>query len=234
MALSAPAAASDAPAAGPTALPDGSYRLEMAVFTRADVPVLGDVDSISRQLMVVTLERGDEGLIQTQHMCDIRMETTSRLGRPYIPRAFIDAIPDRSYPVTLSGEGELEYRAVVAPHRAGWDPALSDGMPEDPEHPSVRDEDRDRQPGVTIQLHVPLLGQVDLYVVQDVHTILEGTVVSQGRVEGQIDFYKLEQRALGASNPLFRSTPRAVPDRSKSPFTLTRISDGATCAEISW
>ena len=59
-ALTAPAAASGSPSPAPQPLPEGSYRLEMAVFTRAAVPVLGDVESTSRQLMVVTLAQQGE------------------------------------------------------------------------------------------------------------------------------------------------------------------------------
>jgi len=225
------AAADDAPPLEP-----GTYALQMAVLTRADVVVLGEVESVTHQLLLATVEDRDGALWQRQELCAIRMETDARVGRPSLPPSFNKTIPTREFPVTLTRDAEgWAYMADLGIHRAGWDPTQADVMPEDKDDPALRDSDSDSEPAVTIQLHVPLFGDIELYVVQDVQTRLVGRLSADAegpRVTGRAELARLEQRAVGASNPLFASTPSAVPDAALSPFTLDAVEADATCETL--
>lgn len=214
-------------------LQPGTYVLQMAVATQADVVVLGKVDNVTQQLLLATVSERDGGLWQHQELCNIRMETSTRVGRPRLPYSFQRTIPTREFPVTLTPDGDgWSYMADLGQHRAGWDPTKTSVMPEERDHPALVDSDGDGKPAVTIHLEVPLFGLIELYVVQDVQTKLVGRVGEDGGVTGRAELARLEQRAVGASNPLFASTPKAVPDPALSPFSLERIEDGATCEAL--
>jgi hypothetical protein len=226
-------AASAAPPPPTPPLTSGVYGLSMTVATMAKIPVLGTIRALSRQQLLVHLELEGSTWVQHQDMCDMTIDTNARIVRTVLTRAFIDAIPNRRYPLTLTLDGESwRYFADLGIHDFGWD---SDGylpLPQDGDDPGITDDDRDGHPGVTLKLDVPVFGQVDLYVVQHVHTQISGTFTAPDRVEGLVDMRILQQRAVGAGNPLFNRNTETEPVRAESPFLLIKVPETTTCATL--
>lgn len=206
--------------------PAGTWRLDLVVATRAHIPILGDIRSASRNVLLVTIARDGDGWIQRQQVCAARIEGEAGLARTLIPRAFVDALPPRSYPITLDGD---RYLADPGSESVGFRGTV---LPSSANDPSVFDQDRDGAPGVSVRVEVPMFGGADVWVAQRGHSVLKGRVVSPDRIEGSVDVRVLQQVTLGASNRLFAHSVHAIPDPAASRFTLTRLPEGATCAEL--
>jgi hypothetical protein len=204
----------------------GTWRLDLVVATRAHLPVLGDIHSASRNVLLVTITRDGDGWIQRQKVCAARVEGESGLARTLIPQAFVDSLPPRSYPVTLEGD---RYVADPGPESVGF---RGTALPTSAKDATVVDQDHDGAPGVSVRVDVPMFGGADVWVAQRGHSVLDGRVVGPDRIEGEVDVRQLQQVTLGASNRLFAHSVHAIPDPAASRFTLTRLPDGATCADL--
>jgi hypothetical protein len=238
LAASAPVRAADIGAPDGPDL-SGTWRVDLRLTHQAQVPLLGQVDIESRQVNLAVVEAGRDGWVQRHEPCDLQSSSPTALAVTTFPPRFIAAIPRKEYPVSVSGEaGAWTYHADYGFHAVGFDAALSpSGMPTQVDHPSVRDVDADGQPGATIEVHVPVIGTVEVYLVQQAHTVVDGLVKigADGRVEevgGSLAMLRSGQQTLDASNRLFAQTPKVKFQPTMSGFTMERLATGTTCASL--
>jgi hypothetical protein len=204
--------------------PAGLWRLDLVVATRAHLPILGDIRSASRNVLLVEIRADGDGWTQRQKVCAARVEGEAGLARTIIPRAFVDSLPPRAYPITVDASGR--YVADPGPEAVGFHGTM---LPSGPSDPTVFDQDRDGAPGVSVRVEVPMFGGADVWVAQRGHSVLEGRFTGADRVEGTVDVRVLQQVTLGASNRLFAHSVHATPDPRNSGFVLTRVQPGTTC-----
>ncbi len=240
LALAAPQpAAAEAPGAtqtggSPTLV--GTWRFDMVIMTRAHVPVLGDTVVETHKVMIARFsEEGDGGLRAWHTACGMHARSSRRLARTWFPQSFVDALADQTYPVEVEQHADAlpTIRAHVEPVRLGWDPAISGGsMPHEADEAGVVDVDHDGHPGVTLYVQAPIFGDVRVYVVQGSETWIEGRFETPDRITGSARLVDLDQRVLGASNPLFTSNVPITPDDGGSWFTMQRVPEGTTCTTL--
>lgn len=217
----------------------GTWRVDLRVVHEAKVPILGLVQVDSRQVNLAVVEAGPTGWVQRHEPCDLQSTSPTALAATSFPPRFIAAIPRKEYQVTLLEQGgSWVYRADYGFHAIGFDPLASpQGMPTTADDPGVRDADRDGQPGATIEVHVPLLGTVEVYLVQQAHTLVTGpvTVGADGRVGaigGSLAMLRSGQNTLSASNRLFAHNPQARFLPELSGFSMERVATGTTCDAV--
>lgn len=204
--------------------PSGTWRLDLVVATRAHLPILGDIRSASRNVLLVHIRPEGGSWTQRQQVCAARVEGEAGLARTLIPRAFVASLPPRSYPIHVDGTGR--YAADPGPESVGFRGTV---LPTGAADPVVVDQDGDGAPGVSVRVEVPMFGGADVWVAQRGHSVLEGQFVDADRVEGAVDVRILQQITLGASNRLFAHSVHATPDPTRSGFTLTRVKETTTC-----
>ena len=213
----------------------GVYRLELTVASRADVPVLGEADIVAHTTMLATVTPdGSGGYTQRHTTCRIQPESTLRIGQTRIPRSFVAPMPDKTYPLALSmaPDGRWQYAADFGAQHIGYDPTRAGGQPPDTDsHPAVLDWEGDGKPGATIFLEVPVFGQVEVYITQLAHTRVSGHLTEDGAAGG-VQIVALHQRSIGAQPSVFAANPNVTQLPGQSRFSLTRIPDGSTCADL--
>jgi hypothetical protein len=91
----------------------------------------------------------------------------------------------------------------------------------------------DGDPGGTILLDAPVFGEVEVYIIQRAHSVLEGSWTSPTSAGGRATILDYAQRNIGASNRLFVSNPSIKPDSARSTWSMVRVDAGTTCAQLS-
>lgn len=213
----------------------GRFAMRLRVASTAKLPLLPTERSVTTSLMLVDLDRmGEGGVIQHHRVCDVWVEGSSSAVRTVIPRAFVDGLPDRRYSASLDPAGDkLHYTADLGFEAIGFDPRATGGkLPDGSGDPGIRDTDNDGEPGATVELRVPLVGRVRLFIAQRSHLVLRGAQAGPDRIAGNVDIQVLEQRPLGADPGLFNRTPDLRPDSANSSFTMIRVPDEMGCAGL--
>lgn len=149
---------------------------------------------------------------------------------------FLRATPVRERTATLAGaEPGSSFRAgpYAAPLGVKLNDPMRDALPRDPKDPRLVDADGDGHPGVTVTISHPLVGTGHVYVAQRSIARLEGKLQADGSISGVIytapDMFKIDADTWW----LRRDSPqRQHPDPSQSPFHLTPVADGTTCAQV--
>lgn len=211
----------------------GTYEMELNIATNAKVPIIGDTLILSRQKMLAHISVGPAGLVVHHATCTLAAKTKPALAATKFPAAFVDAIPDKTYALELSGSAESWTAHMdLGGLPIGFDPSKSPTPPSTIDHPAVYDRDNDGKPAATVHLEVPLFGTVEVYQAQTARAVLDGTVVNVDKIEGGVRVIDFYQRTLSASNRLFIQNPVLTNNASLSTFRLTRIPAGATCLDI--
>ncbi len=209
----------------------GVYALEMETVTSATVPVVGETLATTTSLMLARIEPGDGGLVQRHHVCDIRIEGVTDLARTVLPPAFLQALPEVTYPVAFVPEGGgWRYEADMGRVAVGYDPARAgDAMPVSAGDAGIIDWDLDGSPGATVRVEVPLFRDADVYVVQRSHATLSGLIADDGTISGRAALVEFDQAVLGASHRLFTRAPDIVPVAERGRFSLRPVPADTTC-----
>ncbi len=126
----------------------GTWRVDLHLVHDVHVPVLGRsrTDAYTVQLWRIEGDR-----LVNEH-CSIRAVARTRIGRPTIPEAFVEAIRHAEVPLTVDGD---RLRADMSESRIGYD---GDQLPTHADDPTVRDHEGDGHPGATITVWAPLFG----------------------------------------------------------------------------
>lgn len=213
----------------------GRYARQLRLASSAKMPLLPTERSTTVSLLLVDLLPGaGEGTIQQHHrVCNVHVESYSAV-QIVIPPAFVQGLVVRRYPALFRSQSAgWAYRADLGLEAIGFDPQETGGeLPRFIDDPAVRDTDADGSPGATVELRVPALGRVQLFIAQRSHLVLHGTQTGEGRIEGGMDIRLLEQRTLGARPGVFNRTPAIRPDAEASRFILVRVAEDVTCEAL--
>ncbi len=208
----------------------GSWSMELSVATKVVLPVIGGLANWTNSNLIVEIRREGDQWVQSHRTCSVVMGSSPALARTVVPTAFIAALPVRSYPLSLSFDGDHWVSfADPSPLAVGFDPRLGP-MPTSLESPAIVDFDGDGQPGASVDVEVPMVslkGQV--WVVQNGHTLFRGESVSSQEISGRAVVLRLDQYTLGATHPLLVSNPRIVVVPEKSRFVMRRLPAGSGC-----
>lgn len=214
-------------------LVEQSWVLDVMVATRTQVPVLGETRVYTRSTMWVRFEQGQAGLVQRQRLCAVEVTDDTRMAETVIPPAFVAAWPEQVFPVRVQAEGGATlYTADPGAVSVGYDPQTSGGaVPARPESPGVSDWEGDGHPGATVNLVVPVLGAIELYVAQRGHTLFSGSW-DGASFTGAVAMQDFDQNTLGASHSLFDTSPETHFVPQLSGFRLTPIGAVSGCAQL--
>ncbi len=212
---------------------NGSWAM-LQVYPRiAVLPLVGESSQTSYVVQWVDVTQDGESLVMTDEYCFTVIEDTSLLASTQIPDAFMAALRPTPRTATLQetdGAITFEQPAYLEIRGAVLENPATDALPVDSDDPRVFDQDEDGSPGMTV--HVDLLGfiQAKIFVVQRVQYALSGSIVSEDRIEGTIDWSD-EQVVLAATNPMLMadSTGYPDPDLSKHIFLMIRAQEDWTC-----
>jgi hypothetical protein len=197
----------------------GAWRVDLHLVHDVRAPILGRSRSDS---YTVQLWRVADGALTNQH-CSIRAVTRSPIGKPTLPAPFVQNIPRASAPIEVT-DGALRVDLGVA--SIGFQ---GDAVPTEADDPTLRDHERDGQPGATIHVWAPLFGEVSVYIAQRTHLLLEGRLDGEHAAAGRATQLELVQHTIGAANRLFAQQPQITPVPEESTFTMVRVPVDTTC-----
>jgi len=223
-----------APDSVPLAL-SGTWYLRIRTATDARIPIIGTTRIKSTTHLLATIKDLDGTLMQRQKTCIVDTRPSRSITRTVLPKAFIDHLPVKSYPIEIreAQSGKWNYRADLIQQYVGYNGKEANGkIPENADDPSVFDWDEDGKPGASVMVDIPLFGKVGIYMVQTNHTVLKGKVVSADRVEGKTHQLVLKQRTIGADNRLLAANPTLTVGKGHDQFEMMRIAEGSTCTDI--
>jgi hypothetical protein len=215
-------------------LPAGAYRLEMIMASTTRVPFFGTSKSASKSVSLVEIKREGAALLQTHKACDFRVLEDSKFIKMIFPDKFVAALAKHTYSLQIEKDDKgWLYRADLGIERIGYKSNGSESaLPAKIDDPAVYDWDGDGKPAATLKISIPLLPDGEFYVVQRGHSILNGRIVSPGRVEGAIDTRLFEQRVLGAWPGFLNQSAEVQPDPKESRFILSQIAEGSSCESL--
>lgn len=213
----------------PGLAPGRPYAMVVDVASASRVPFFGVTRVVTRSLLRVDVERTAQGLRQRHEVCAVAVSSAST-ATTTIPDAFVASMGPSVYPVEFDGSA---YRADPGPDTVGYAPEEgSTQVPRKANDASVLDHEGDGKPGATVRLVIPVLGTIEVYVAQYGHTRFAGELTADGRVEGQVEVVALDQRTLGASNPLFAASPPTWPLPEDSRFELRPLDEALGCDRL--
>jgi hypothetical protein len=218
--------------AGPPALTPGRYGLYMKSATHAHLPVLGARPGASVAWLTVDVARDAAGGWQAvQTPCALEMVGAGDKADVRLSDGFIDALGTKRYRLDVATDATgTRVRADLGMDHVGYDPTRSpDGPPRRAGDPGVVDFESDGNPGATVIIDVPMLGEMEIYIAQAAHSSLHGAVRADGSVHGGVEGHALQQQTLGATNPLMRVSPRMSPDPAGSFFWMVPIPGDTGC-----
>ncbi len=207
----------------------GWYLFTLRTVTVANVPVLGDLQTVTESRMVAHfVEEG--GQIQGSHeVCGVDVIGATTLAETILPEAFVRALPTSHYTLDLSeDEGVHGISGDLALVHIGYNPSLGP-VPSNSQDANVLDTDDDGLPGATVVVRIPLLPDVHVYVAQRSQVHIEGTW-TDGRFEGASSLAVMEQSVLGSNHPLFTHAP--VVSVSTGDFVLEPLEGPTRCKDL--
>ena len=179
------------------------FILVMETVTLAQVPVLGDVPSVTVATVLLTLQDG-----LTEHRT-CAVEVDARLTETHLPDAFIEALPVLEYPFNSSEQLSLELPRVEV---------------------GASDSDGDGHEGVTVFVELPILGSVEMHVHQISRVALDGHQTAPGVWEGKTTLMEFEQNVLWADHPLLRDPLPVVPSSGR--FRMVEQPGPISCEDV--
>ncbi len=102
-------------------------------------------------------------------------------------------------------------------------------LPQDGEDPRVLDQDGDGNPGFTIEVRGLIDGEV--YVARRGWDQFMGRLNGEGQIRGRVT-WESEEKVLGASRRMLRSSPDSVPNEDASRFRMQRVSSEVDCEAV--
>lgn len=210
----------------------GQWVLVQKNVTVTDVPVVGEIRSTTRSVVLYDLRHEGEHLRGKGKLCEIDIDSGSTMVSTVLPAAFRRALEPPTLNARLKREGaqlRLMQPRTWSVVGARLDDVVKDTLPTSASDPRVFDHDRDGHPGVTVRVEGIVTG--DIYVVQRSWSELEGLMRGEEGFKGYVRFGQ-EQVVLGATKRMLRNPLAARPDLNRSVFQLKRVEEGATCASV--
>ncbi|MFT5686041.1 MAG: hypothetical protein ACI8RZ_006996, partial [Myxococcota bacterium] len=164
----------------------GRYGIHLQTGTRSHVPVLGTMPGASIVWLLADVIHNTEGAPElVQRTCSVSMKGAGDKASVRLGPGFLAALPQKSHTLDITDSGQVFID--MGEDYVGYDPArYPDSLPEDIDAPGLIDFDSDGNPGATVIVTVPLLGEVELYIVQHAHSSLIGQLHSDGTLTGTV------------------------------------------------
>lgn len=198
-----------------TAVISGYFILEVVIAGVMNVPFLGEIRVVMRSVLSADVRHSPDGVNLTQKVCWVEAYDDTRVSNTIIPDSFVDSIPVQQIPIRFDNKS------------VSWDPGpvfigYKEGGPIPSTQLDVRviDGDGDNEVGNTVLLDIPIIGMVELYLVQVNDLGMSGKWTGK-EYYGELNIQRLEQETLGASHSVFQHSNRLIPDESKSYFRLS-------------
>ncbi len=226
---------------GDTFQPARYWAMLWVTTTVIDAPILSSFEFLATQSRdYYVLEWEETGGHVYQHETKCALEISEVVGiQASMPQQFFDCCASRTTDATLSDMVVgADYSAdVFTLYGAALGDPWEEDLPTDPDDPRVEDTDLDGHPGITSIIEGWLGdGYAEVYVTQRAHTVLDGRVISAGRIEGYID-QVVEQTVLGASEgddwasgDGYGTRPDGVPEHNY--FILQALDTPMDCATM--
>jgi len=213
----------------------GTWASLQVASTVANVPLLGEMPTLSRAVLKLTVVADGDDLLVTHKTCSLSLESDTEVVATVVPDSFVAALSEEHKPSLVSFDGPsptFTQPKYVELHGLILDDPVNDPMPTDAADPHILDLDNDGNPGLTIFI----TGLIDgaLYVVQRARSTLDGTIVSADRIEGQM-LWEQEQVVLGSDNPILAENHPETwvdPVKENSYFVMIRVDDDWECEQI--
>ena len=207
----------------------GWYLFTLRTVTVANVPVLGELRTVTESRMVAHFVQQDDQILGTHEVCSVTVNGATSLAETILPEAFVRALPTSRYTLDLSEhDGVHGIAGNLALVHIGYDPTLG-SVPSSIEEASTLDSDDDGFPGATVVVRIPLIPDVHVYVAQRSQVRIEGTW-TDGRFEGVSTLPVMEQSLLGSNHPLFTHAP--VVSVSDGDFVLEPLKGPTRCQDL--
>ncbi|HSC89637.1 MAG TPA: hypothetical protein VLC09_20280 [Polyangiaceae bacterium] len=207
----------------------GTYVMLQQTVTRAELPVIADIEATTRAVSLLQLRHDGSRLFGSGPVCALEMQNDSSLVTTELPEAFRRSLPPVEVDARLvATERGLAFRQPERTIVVGARVLPGAPLPSSASDKRVFDQDGDGKPGVTVRVSVRGILAGDIYLVQRSRSRLYGSQRGSA-FTGRIDFEN-EQRVLGSSHPLLGDGPVSRPLPERSFFRLERIQEGADCA----
>ncbi len=204
---------------------------KMAMFTSNSSALgINSKSRVARYVLIKTEKVGGK-MVASEQTCDIKSASTGGSSLSFSQK-LIDSVAPNTYSFDLQSNGAftmpnaVELLGLKLTNKA-TDPLPTSGA-------EVVDQDNDGNPGVSVDVSARVVFTIkaQVYVVQRTIWSESGTYDGQGKITGLID-WNIEQKTLGASNSLFTAvSPSITTLKQESPFTMIKIADGSTCADV--
>lgn len=209
----------------------GTWAMRRVFSANTQIEIIGVVTNTSVSYSLVTLTGDGATRTAVDHPCAIALESSNPLAKPSLAAAYVEGLPSETIEGAFS-EGALTLTPAPNVQGASLANPAADPMPTEPTDATVRDDDGDGNPGITVYLQVTGLGAQQLYVAQRLIASWRATTVGEDLIQGVIDIDNYEQIVLGASNALFDSDAPIVANPTGNTFTLARVDDTFSCADL--
>ena len=206
----------------------------LQVYPRiAELPLVGASAQDSYVVQLVDIEQDGLSLVMNDLYCFTFIREESSISSTEIPEAFMASLRPQPRTATLLETDEgfaFDQPNYIEVRGAILENPETDELPTDSEDPRVIDQDEDGFPGMTVNVSLLGLMTEQIYVVQRVQYALQGTVISNDRIEGLID-WEDEQNVLAATSSLLMAGTKSQqdPDPSKHFFVMLRAGETWTC-----
>jgi hypothetical protein len=209
----------------------GSWVMAQLATSVARIPVIGEVHSASRLISVHQLRQERERLYGAGKLCKLELDSGSWFVRVRLPPATQAQLPAPWIDARIGQDARgsrsfWQARQLLVVGARLADP-LAEPLPRAADDPRVVDEERDGQPGMTIEIGGIVSGRV--YIAQRSWTELSGQAAGDDAFAGRLRFGN-EQVVLRASSSRLARAPESRPVPSMSWFRLQRLCGSADCA----
>ena len=205
----------------------GYWLMDHITYTHSELPVIEqEVETQIHARFLVEIRQDQEDLHFYETLCDVFMTSVPDYNQTRLSDEFVNASPLQHRQVKLRKQNDqflMRSDDVVSLRGVYLNDPQNEPLPTDKIDVRVIDGDGDGFPGLTANL----IGfpEGDVYLIQRTIDRLEGEVIDEGNLSGEI-IWTDEQTFLGASNEvLLIDVRRWVPqEANKHTFNLSRTS----------
>ncbi len=209
----------------------GTWALKLVTAANNEVPVVGEIVSETVSYEKITIDQTGTELELTEQVCDVTVRSSQSAVKTVIPDRFVAHIRQITRPGTLELEdGRWRINIPEQLKFFGVKPSIGTAkLPEDKNSEYVFDQDKDGQPGMTIELDGVLSG--NLYVIQRSWDELVGKRYKSGQFAGPAKWHT-DQIVVEKSGRIFGDMDPSKPVLDKSYFRLVPVDGDPSCEEI--
>lgn len=203
-------------------------------------PFVGQLTRTTTLILLVEMRQAGREVTMFETHCLADIDGGTKMVMTEITDAFLGSLGVVERTASLEPSAN-EWRFIepwpTQVHGARLADPVNDALPTTSDDPRVFDQDGDGKPGITVPVSIFGVISGEVYAVQRLSKLLEGTVVTPDLIRGLITWTN-EQVTIGASNSFLKSDAQAEVDpvRERSYFVAIRIAPGTSCDDLkeSW